>query len=132
MASRRQPASAVPDSDRKMLPAVEAALAELDLAPEDVGVARLAEGYARTIDQAAAIAAAAQRIPFDPDTADEVKRLAARVSAHATMADLGPKLLAALESLGGSPKARAAAGKSAGKPAAPRSSALAALRKAAG
>jgi hypothetical protein len=120
--------------DRKLTPAVEETLSQLELAPEDVGIARLAVGYARTIDQAAAIAAQAQRIPFDPDTADEVKRLAARVSAHATMADLGPKLLATLDALGATPKARAVTAKSGGhKPAAGgTASPLARLRRAAG
>lgn len=117
-----------------MLPAVEATLAELSLAPEDAALARLAEGYARTIDQAAAIAAAAQRIPYDEDTAEQVKKLAARVGAHVTMADLGPKLLAALDALGATPKARAVGGNPAGKKPGTGGvlSPLAQLRKAAG
>lgn len=94
-----------------MLPAVEETLAHVEIQPEDAGLARLALGYARTIDQAQAIAAQAAKIPFDEDTAEEVRRLAARVAAHTTMSELGPKLLAALDALGATPKARAAAGK---------------------
>lgn len=118
MASRqRKLPDAADDTDRKITPAVESTLGTLALEPEDAALARLALGYARTIDQAAAIASAAQRIPYDPDTAEQVKRLAARVSAHATMADLGPKLLAALDALGATPKARSATGKAGSLPA---------------
>lgn len=106
MAGRR---SAEPDqNDRKMLPAVEETLANVEIRPEDAGLARLALQYARTIDQAAAIAAQAAKIPFDPDTEEELKKLRNRVSAQVTMSDLGPKLLAALDALGATPKARAA------------------------
>lgn len=115
MAGRSRKLASVPDeapaNDRKLTPAVEETLEKLTLQPEDAALARLVLSYARTIDQAAAIAAHAAKIPFDPDTADEVKRLASRVSAQVTMSDLGPKLLAALDALGASPKARAAVGK---------------------
>ncbi len=104
---------------------VRQSIAALDLRPEDQAVARLAVRYAETIDRAAAIAAQAAKIAFDPDSADEVARLRAKVSAQATMADLGPKLLAALDALGATPKSRQSAGKT---PAAPRASKLAALR----
>lgn len=134
VASRQRKAADTSEDERKMLPAVEATLKSLELAPEDEALARLAVGYARTIDQAAAIASAAQRIPYDPDTAEQVKKLAARVGAHATMADLGPKLLGALDALGATPKARAAGAKPGGaKPGAKSSvSPLNALRQAAG
>lgn len=112
----RKAATTEPD-DRKILPAVEETLRHVVLAPEDAAIARLARGYAWTIDTAAAIAAQADRIAFDPDTADEVKKLRAKVSAHTTMADLGPKLQACLDALGATPKARAAAGKPAAGPA---------------
>lgn len=98
-------------SDKKMVPAVEETLEHVVLQPEDAALARLALSYARTIDKAAAIAAQADRIPFDPDTAEEIKKLKAKVSAHATMADLGPKLQACLDALGATPKARAQNGK---------------------
>jgi hypothetical protein len=113
-------------NDRKLTPAVEETLGTLQLAPEDAAVARLALSYARTIDQAAAIAALAAKLPFDPDTAEAVEQLRKRVSAQATMGDLGPKLLAALDALGATPKARASAGKT--PPAGAAVSKLAALR----
>lgn len=84
---------------------------KLQLQPEDVAVAALAVEYAVTIDNAAELARVAEALPFDPDTAAQVARLKTRVEAHAVMADVGPKLLAALDALGATPKARAAAGK---------------------
>ncbi|MCF7548911.1 hypothetical protein [Pseudonocardia sp. WMMC193] len=89
---------------------VRATLEHLDLQPQDQALAAVAVRYGETIDRAAAIAAQAARIPYDPDTAEEVKKLASRVSGQVTMADLGPKLLAALDALGATPKARAAVG----------------------
>lgn len=98
---------------------------EAKLQPEDVAVAELALRYARTIEEAAELAAAAAEVPYDPDTAVQVQKLRQRVEAHQVMVDVGPKLLAALDALGATPKARATAGKpgQAGK-----KSALAALR----
>ncbi|MGE3414184.1 MAG: hypothetical protein AB7L91_18420 [Dehalococcoidia bacterium] len=108
----RRKIAAVPDVPAGGLARdVQETVEKLALQPEDVAVAAVAVKYAETIDRAAAIAAQAARIPFSEDTAEEVKRLAARVSAHSTMADIGPKLLAALDALGATPKARAAAGK---------------------
>lgn len=86
---------------------VQATLDKLELRPEDAALAALALEYGRTIDRAAIIAAQASKIAFDPDSAEEVARLRAKVSAHATMSDVGPKLLAALDALGATPKARA-------------------------
>jgi hypothetical protein len=86
-------------------------LGKLALQPEDAALAALAVRYGETIDEAAVLAAAAAAVPFDPDTAVQVARLRQRVEAHVVMADLGPKLLAALDALGATPKARAAAGK---------------------
>lgn len=94
-----------------MADSVAETLKNLELQPEDAALAALALKYAETIDRAAAIAAAAAKIPFDPDTAEQVENLRKRVSAQATMADLGPKLQAALDALGATPKARSAAGK---------------------
>jgi hypothetical protein len=70
--------------DGLLLPAVNEALKALDLADEDIAAARLARRYAATIDGSG-------------DAAFVLERL-------------GPKLLAALESLGATPKARAAMG----------------------
>lgn len=66
--------------DGMLGPAVAEMLCVLDLAPEDVAAARLARRYAAAIDDG------------NPDTLDA----------------LGPKLLTALESLGATPRARAA------------------------
>lgn len=126
MARRAQAQAATEPSEKKLLPAVEETLSHVVLQPEDAALARLALSYARTIDTAAAIAAQADRIPFDPDTADEVARLRAKVSAHTTMADLGPKLQSALDALQATPKARAANGKPTGNTGGP--SRLASLR----
>lgn len=90
---------------------VREALENLELKPEDAGVQAIALQYARTVDEARELAEAAAQMPYDPDTAVMVARLRQRVEAHTVMADLGPKLLAALESLGASPKARAVLGK---------------------
>lgn len=112
--------------DRKLLTAVDETLANLDLSPQDAALAQLARRYAATIDRAEAISAQAAKIPFDPDSAEAVEQLRKKVSAQVTMADLGPKLLAALDALGATPKARAAAGK---PPPAGTGSKLTALRK---
>lgn len=135
MATKRRTGSrqlqALPSADetapKGLTAPVEATVAALRdrLQPEDEALAALAVEYARTIDRAAVIAAAAARLQPTEDLAEEVKRLAARVSAQATMADLGPKLQAALDALGATPKARSSVGKSLSGP---RKSALAALR----
>lgn len=127
MPPRKRTLKPVPDAaaePKGITPKIEATLAALELRPEDAGIAELALRYARTIDRAEAIAARAAQIPFDPDSADEVKRLAQRVSAQVTMSDLGPKLQAALDALGATPKARAASP----RPSKPGTSALAGLR----
>lgn len=115
MPGRSRKLAAVPaetaSTERKLVPAVEETLSNLVLDPGDAALSRLAMQYARTIDQAAAIAAQAARIPFDPDSAEAVEQLRKRVSAQVTMSDLGPKLLAALDALGATPKARASSSK---------------------
>lgn len=109
----------------KLAEKVRETLGQLSLQPEDAAVQALAVEYAETIDRAAELAEKAAEIPYDPDTAQMVARLKQRVDAHVVMADLGPKLLAALDALGATPKARAATGKPA-PPSGP--SRLAALR----
>lgn len=104
-------------TDRQLTPSVLAALSGLDLAPEDVGVAKLVEKYAREIDAAQAAAAVADRALReieDPEVAELVSALKAKLGARSALENLGPKLLAALESLGASPKARAATRKGGG------------------
>lgn len=69
-------------ADRLLAPAVADTIAALTVAPEDAGAVQLARRYAAAIDQA-------------DEPADALERL-------------GPKLLAVLESLGATPKGRAA------------------------
>lgn len=104
--------AALASTDRQLLPSVLAALGGLELADEDQAVAKLAEHYAREIDRADAIAAQADRvlreIDGDEEAAELVAALRAKLGARSALESLGPKLLAALESLGASPRARAA------------------------
>jgi hypothetical protein len=91
--------------------AATVAALESKLQPEDAALAALALRYAQTIDTAAELAELAAAVPYDPDTAQTVARLRQRVDAHAVMAEVGPKLQAALTELGATPRARAAAAK---------------------
>lgn len=102
--------------DRLLAPAVTASLDEIELEPEDAAAAKLAERYAREIDQADAAAAQADKVlrqidDEDFDTRELVSALKAKLGARTAVSDLGPKLLAALAELGATPKARAAARK---------------------
>lgn len=102
-------------ADRLLAPAVAETLDKLELGAEDRAVAKVAERYAREIDQADAAAAQAEKvlraIGDDPDLHELVSALKAKLSARVAVSDLGPKLVAALNELGASPKARAAVGK---------------------
>lgn len=89
-------------------PKVAETLDSLGLGPEDAALAQLAREYAAQVDRAAAIAASLAKLPASPDFEEELTRLRARVSAHTTLIDIGPKLQAALIELGATPKARAA------------------------
>jgi len=95
-------------ADDLLAPAVAEMLRHLDLADEDIAAARLARRYAETIDNAAIIAADLADLANDEDLARRVAVLAAKVDAQTVLDTLGPKLLAVLESLGATPKARAA------------------------
>jgi hypothetical protein len=100
------------DADELLAPAVAQAIAALKLGPEDAAAVKLAGRYAAAIDQAAAVADDAARAleKADPDDADaqmHIYSLAAKVEEKELLEKLGPKLLAALESLGASPAARA-------------------------
>lgn len=111
MAPRARIRAVPPPAVGEMVARVEETLGKLQLQPEDAGLRALAVRYARTIDDAAELAEAAAGLPYDPDTAVMVARLRQRVEAHTVMVDLGPKLLAALDALGATPKSRALAGK---------------------
>lgn len=115
----------MPPRGRARLAAVAPAVGELEAAAvetlaaipteaQDAGCRALVLRYARTIDQASAIAADAASVPFNPDDAQALDRLRRRLDAHVVMAEVGPKLLAALEALNASPRARAAVGKPSG------------------
>ncbi|MFJ8966055.1 hypothetical protein ACIRG5_42365 [Lentzea sp. NPDC102401] len=96
-------------ADNSMASAVASAVAAVKRRPEDVALVRLIERYAQTIDDAAEIAEQASLIePDNVSTANQLAALKRRVEHQAVLAELGPKLQAALESLGASPKARAA------------------------
>lgn len=111
MAGPRKLRAAPAPSVGEMTGKVRESLGYLALQPEDAALAALAERIARTIDEAAALAEAAAQVPYDPDTAAQVARLRQRVDAHVVVVDLAPKLQAALDALGATPKARALAGK---------------------
>lgn len=94
-------------------PAVSETLRNLDENARDAAARVLADRYAAAIDEAAAIAADLADVDVDEDNAQAVYALRKRVEAHQVLIDLGPKLLAVLESLGATPKGRAALGKTA-------------------
>jgi hypothetical protein len=98
-----------PNDGGRLRPAVEASLNALATKPEDAALRALAVQYATTVDDAAEVAEAAALI--EPEDEDQAKYLAAlqrRVERLAVLAELGPKLQAALDALGASPKSRAA------------------------
>jgi hypothetical protein len=88
-------------------------------AAPDRALLDLALSYARLIDAAAPTAALAKaidtiapHIPADPTTtADAWRRITTTLAEHTVASDLGPKLLAALDALLLTPRARAAAKK---------------------
>ena len=102
-------------SDRLLAFAVVESIESLDLSPEDAALAKIAEKYAREIDGAAAAAVQADRvlreIDDDPDLSELVGALKAKLAYRSALENLGPKLVAVLDALGATPKARASAGK---------------------
>lgn len=118
---------------------VEAALDAEPGSNRDRATAALALTYAALIDQAAPAAKYAKalawlgRLPVDDeddDAARHVDTIRVALAAHTVASDLGPKLLAALEALLLSPRARGVAmkGGTDGKPAANQLDELAAAR----
>lgn len=93
-------------ADALLLPAVAETLDALTIGPEDAAIARLARRYAAQIDEAARIAAALAEIDPDDDINRVLVALTGRVRAQSVLAELGPKLQAALVELGASPRAR--------------------------
>lgn len=108
----------------KVLPSVRRSLAQLKAEDkeQDAGLRTLAEVYATAIDQAAEMATAARQVvdkvddPNDPLEAPKrlMNALVKFAEGVAVLEQLGPKLQIALESLGASPRARAAMTKTPG------------------
>lgn len=126
--------------DHLLLPSVRRTLAEVAAdSPTkqlDEGLRKLAEHYAEVIDEARTVARDARKL-IDEAQKDDGPEIAKRMlnalvkysEGVSTLAELGPKLQAALESLGASPKARAAmTGKGGGPNATPGGSSLAQRR----
>lgn len=99
-------------ADHLIAPAVAETIEALDTTKADAGAVRLAKRYARDLDDAAVISATLTKalrdlLALNPDLHDRFLTLATRIEETAVLASIGPKLLAALESLGATPAARA-------------------------
>lgn len=99
------------DASELILPDVVAAVAELErsgrLRPEDAAAAKLAKRYARLIDTAAELAFGLEDLATEhPDHEAMVEALLAKIHGSLTLDRLGPKLLAALDAIGATPKSR--------------------------
>lgn len=120
------------DADRHLTPAVLGTLQALDLQERDLAAAKLAETYARAIDQAKTAEAWAdsvlRKVDRDSDLGDEVHALKVKLAAKVALSDLGPKLAGLLGELGGTPRGRSAIGKGQSGPPSRSSAALAKLR----
>ena len=106
------------DDNRSVAAAVAETLAGIELTAQDRAVSRVIEGYAVLLDRAAWNAALADRAlrkaGDDPELAEMVGALKAKLAERTAWENLGPKLLAALDSVGATPKGRASLGKPAG------------------
>lgn len=116
--------------------ALEKALRGVQTRPEDAAAVELARRYAADLDEAAVVAATLAKtlrelLSVSPDLHDRLLTLAVRIEDTAVLASLGPKLLAALEQLGMTPRARAAVAGRGGDPrdGSPRRAALNKLRE---
>jgi hypothetical protein len=100
------------DSEELLAPAVNAAIAGLDLEDADAAAVKLAQRYAAAIDDAARAQELAELAleQIDDDISGRlyVQALAAKVETAAVLEKLGPRLLAVLTGLGATPAARAA------------------------
>lgn len=103
--------------DMSVRDAIEAALATEPRPGADLAAVELARQYATLLDEPAptaplakAISIVGMYIPDDDDAAIEAwRKISIALAAHSVASDLGPKLLASLESLLLTPRARAAA-----------------------
>lgn len=105
-------------ADQTFAAAVAKTLDSLELQENDAATARLAEKYARELDDAQATAAQADKVlrrldsdEVDPETVELVSALRSKLAARTALESLGPKLLAVLDALGASPKSRAQVGR---------------------
>lgn len=103
-----------------MLRQVNAAIKATTPADDDAATVALAQEYARLIDHAAPAGKYAKALQWlagvadaaeDEKSADHARTIVIALSQHTVASDLGPKLLAALDALLLSPRARAAAKK---------------------
>lgn len=99
-------------AEELLAPAVADTVTQLKPAPTDTAAVRLAQRYAALIDRAEQAVADAENAIAELDEDDIAGRhyvtsLRAKVEAQAVLAELGPKLLAVLESLAATPAARA-------------------------
>lgn len=104
--------SIVPAPVGAILPSVRDTIEKLDPEPKDKALRTLAEHYARAIDEARMIAVDARKL-LDASARGDIeipKRMLNALQKHTeatnVLTEVGPKLQAALESLGASPKAR--------------------------
>lgn len=107
------------DDDQPTRAAVDRALAAGPTAdPRDAGAEQLARVYATLIDAPAPAARYTKPLALlrracgaydDPDAMDAYRTIRDALGAHSVASDLGPKLLATLDALGLTPKARASA-----------------------
>lgn len=99
-------------ADRLLSPAVDSTVASLSLVDADLAVARLAGVYAGAIDEARRGEAWADgvlaKLDAESPLTEEIRAIRAKLAAKVVLADLGPKLQAALVELGATPKTRAA------------------------
>lgn len=92
--------------------AVNRALRDTQNLDRDAGAVALVRRYAYLIDEAQTLAAELSKLRTDDDDlVVTLHRLRAKVDAQTVASDLGPKLLAALASLGMTPAARASSTK---------------------
>jgi hypothetical protein len=95
-----------------MLGEVEQALSAVKIDPQDVGTAEIARHYARLIDEAAPAGRYSEALAWldGCDTNQRTEKfpqiIRDALAEHSVASDLGPKLLAALTSLGMTPAAR--------------------------
>lgn len=98
-------------AEHLLAPAVAETIDKLATSAEDAGAIALAKRYAREIDEAAVIRASLTKAlreleQLDQDLHDKFLTLAVQIEETAVLGNLGPKLLATLESLGATPAAR--------------------------